>query len=354
MKKSVQTIFNYPPQILQEYSTLMSTKESFLRKITSAEARRLEALYAELKTCWETNLTKKLNDQLDQKYNLLRTIQKEIESDWQSYENNMAIQELKDITNEEQALKQKREKNKKITQSWKQDILTREGNLLTSKNQSNLLQTESYKESKEKNPQYLLLSKKLSELLKTNKELMRSQKIVSEEYTMLQIDLEKTIQPMRADFEKKNKELSANSQNLTILLELYQQNLKTKMRLSNEAYNYNRNKLEKKKKLLMEEEKNLQLDLENYEQKLIKDISKLEQSYLNKQRLGIYQFLETNLPNNIKSILKSEKQETIISKLSMFSNELKKESEAKLKKINLTLQEFLNESTDNGNGAISE
>src|SRR5690554_4481396 len=126
MKNKTHPTYKFPKRIQEEYMMLMSSKDHFLKKVTSAEARNLENLYDQLKESWGQNRTEQLNKILNQKYEELRKLQKELSQNWQVYETNTADQELKDIKNGEIALKNQKALFTPKLQTWKEDTMKRD------------------------------------------------------------------------------------------------------------------------------------------------------------------------------------------------------------------------------------
>jgi hypothetical protein len=104
MSKKTLNTYQFPDHLLREYHKLMSNKSDFLKKLSSADQRKLETLYDKLNVCWNRNGTNKLLETLNQKYSELRKIQEENNSDWTNYETSIASEELKNIRKDEKLL----------------------------------------------------------------------------------------------------------------------------------------------------------------------------------------------------------------------------------------------------------
>src|SRR5690554_6290092 len=126
MKNKTHPTYKFPKRIQEEYMMLMSSKDHFLKKVTNAEARNLETLYDQLKDSWDQNRTEQLNTTLNQKYEELRLLQKELNQNWKNYEKNIADQELRDKEFGERTLRNLEKSFPSKLQSWKEDTLARD------------------------------------------------------------------------------------------------------------------------------------------------------------------------------------------------------------------------------------
>src|SRR4051812_7988696 len=101
MKKNHLLMYQFPLQIQREYHHLMKTKESFSKNLSRAEHLKLVTLYAQLVDVWNQNHTEKLSKELDLKFQELREIQKELESDCKNFKQTIEKSFQEDLRREE-------------------------------------------------------------------------------------------------------------------------------------------------------------------------------------------------------------------------------------------------------------
>jgi len=180
-KKSLNT-YQFPNQIQREYNLLMKSRESFLRNLTSAEQRKLETSYQLLKNVWDQNTTLKLNEILDQKYQGLREIQKDIETNGEEY---AKIEELKlqksmqmklqNLNQRKSELNRMNSDFKNTVKIWKTDIIQREKKLNAIQNPIEI-QNSYLAEKRNILTEQLTMKKMLLEQLMTSRENWRKKK----------------------------------------------------------------------------------------------------------------------------------------------------------------------------------
>jgi hypothetical protein len=85
MKNQAPNIYNLPLQLQKEYHLLIKTKGEFSKKQSRADQYALTTLYDELVDVWNRDTTEALKTDLDQKYQELREIQKELENNCEEY-----------------------------------------------------------------------------------------------------------------------------------------------------------------------------------------------------------------------------------------------------------------------------
>lgn len=119
-------MYQLPLEIQKEFHYLMKSKESFSSKLTIAEQRKLETLYAKLINAWSRNRTEELNNSLNKKYNELRKLQESINQDWMKYKTELRLKYLQNLEKEEKNLTKEIADFNQTKETWKEDIIQKE------------------------------------------------------------------------------------------------------------------------------------------------------------------------------------------------------------------------------------
>lgn len=111
----------------------MKSKENFLKNLTLVEQRKLAILYGQLTEAWNRNHTSELNSNLNEKYQELRTLQKNINQDGIQFKQELKTKCNQNLQKEEKNLQKEEANFENETQIWKQDILNVERSLQRNK-----------------------------------------------------------------------------------------------------------------------------------------------------------------------------------------------------------------------------
>ena len=123
--------YQFPQEIRTTYLRLMSSKESFLKKLSNAERQRLETYYAQLKSAWEENITEQLKEDLEAIYQELRELQMEKASNCREYETQYEKDLMNRLEIDEAQLKIDEEHYQKRKADCINDIRQREERLVS-------------------------------------------------------------------------------------------------------------------------------------------------------------------------------------------------------------------------------
>ncbi len=334
-KKKELTTFSYPSHMVTEYIQLMNSKESFLKKVSGAGARKLENLYDQLKECWELNITKDLKEILDQKYLELRKIQSEIKGDWRNYEKITAKEELQNIKNAEEYLAESKSSFKNTLEDWKDDILEREESLRMKK-------IELKQKSQRLNSNFRELSpeqKELAILLKKKERLLIELNSTSKTYDLNLTDYQNDIDSMESELENalesKRKELTLKEKEYNVLLTPHQVHLQKKNSDWNKSMFPIEQNLKNKLSQLEKSKKVWKESITNLENELKSDTERLEKEYLkNLLKEAIKEV--GGLPKNMRGWEDLKSPSWLITKLEGSTNDFKKLTSRELKKRNLS------------------
>ncbi len=318
MSKKSLTTFEFPKEIQREFHLLMKSKDSFSKKITDAEHRKLETLYAQLNDAWNQNLTGKLMMTLDQKFQELRETQRAIESDFSEYRRELMTKYTTDLEEKGRALELKKMAFEKQKTGFF-DFLNKCGNDIKEKEKNWTLQKENSMQElqmnlKNQESQELLLAserEKLSEKLKLKNLILEKQKKLSNEFNSTQQAYQQSINELK----------NGQEQNL--------QNLKAK-------------KLQASSKLKSEEEP-FQNDLQNLEHNLNSDLSNYEKNLLNELKNEILKEIP-DCPVELRNYFQSGDYSSITLKCTALSSETEKLGKAlnrELTKIGISVHDFL-------------
>ena len=326
-----QSIYEFPEEIRTNYMRLMSSKESFLKKLSSAERRTLQTLYDQLTDAWNQNTTKKLNSDLDQKYQELRTMQEELQENCKSYALQYE-QELKDqLEIKESILKMDRSQLMSNVLTWKQDIIEREQRL---------------DRKKEK------LTAKRSELNANSEVLEMDQELLKVEEEKLRTEEEKLkkLKEMKASAERK---LKTELQNLRVTLQNKRIDLMTKLQGLKEKNESDLNTLRSKKKIESQKLKEKQTAYNQKREEIRQELRQKNLSSLNGLLDSLKEEILTEFshyPTGIKNYLMQEEFLMISKSKSVLSKELSQRQNAltrKLTRLGIDVEDFLSQFDSN-------
>lgn len=129
-------IIPYPQTSQRAYQRLMSTRDSFLRKLSTAEQRKLITSYELLINSWAQNLTEKQSSIIAELSAKLNSLLQELKNNGMSLKTSIELQvnqhiseNLTKLTNEETDLQQQRQSLADIIKIWTKDIDEKNGNL---------------------------------------------------------------------------------------------------------------------------------------------------------------------------------------------------------------------------------
>jgi len=129
-------IIPYPQTSQRAYQRLMSTRDSFLRKLSTAEHRKLITSYELLINSLAQNLTEKQSSTIDELSAKLNSLLQELKNNGMSLKTSIELQvnlhiseNLTKLTNEETDLEQQKQSLADIIKIWTKDIDEKNGNL---------------------------------------------------------------------------------------------------------------------------------------------------------------------------------------------------------------------------------
>lgn len=279
-KKKELTTFSYPSHMVTEYLQLMNSKEGFSKKISSAEAHKLESLYEQLKEYWKLNITKDLKEILDQKYAELREIQSEIKGDWKNYGRITAQKELQNIRNEEDYLNENKLSFKSTLKDWKNDILEKEENLWMKKLELKQKSQKLNSNSKELSPEQKELARLLREKERLSIELKSISKTYDSNLTDYQNDIDSMESELENELESKKIKLTQIQKEYSDLLTPHQKFLEMKKKDWKESMIPTEQELITKSTKLEKRKEELNASITSLENELKASMQELEKEYL--------------------------------------------------------------------------
>ncbi|RNI31770.1 hypothetical protein EFA69_06105 [Rufibacter immobilis] len=297
MSKNALTTYQFPTQMQWEYHQLMNSKESFLKNLSSAEQRKLEALYVELTNAWQRNHTETLNQALETKYQELREIQQIIKSDCADFRKSTEESLSANIQKKKQKLNTNMSSLAERKKNFEQSQLQR--NLILSEKQQTLTQK---RQTLAENQDFLNLeSQRKSQALDEVEEKLNEKK-----------------QLLTETLELKNEELSKFIKIQTT----YQADLQDLKQQLNASLQLLQTEKEQKLAEYKNLESNYQQDLKKIEQNLKADLSNYEEKLLQKLKQEILQEIQ-NCPEELKEYFLREEHSQISMKESLLSKETK-------------------------------
>jgi len=321
-KKSLNT-YQFPNQIQREYNLLMKSKGSFLRNLTNAEQHKLETSYQLLKNVWDQNTTLKLNEILDQKYQELRKIQKDIETNGEEYAKieEMKLQKsmqmkLQNLNQRKSELNRMNSNFKHTVKVWKSDIIQREKKLNAIQNPIEI-QNSYLAEKRNILTEQLTMKKLLSEQLIKSKEswskkkeiLNQLEKKLNEDLRVEKESYSKVLNEIQLLLEKRSQELKKISETHQKNLELINSNFQKELMTIEKQADLN---LRQNIKELLENLKKEKLaNMENFPVKLKNSIMQWPYS-------GIYQ-QNTSIENESEKL--SKQLEQVLTRIGINKND---------------------------------
>ncbi|RCR65464.1 hypothetical protein DUE52_31835 [Larkinella punicea] len=133
MSKQQPSTYKFPENLRFQYHQLMNSQTNFMKKLTAAEQRKLEDLYALLKKTWRENLTEILKNTLEKSNQEFRQIQNEIASDCETFKQSTRDQFEMNLENDYNNLMQNRNQRIHTLKIWSDDINQKKLNLLERK-----------------------------------------------------------------------------------------------------------------------------------------------------------------------------------------------------------------------------
>src|SRR6185503_13772145 len=138
--------FPYPPTLQEQYHRLISTRDNFLQKLSTAERLKLITSYELLINTWAQNRTEQQKNTIEELSEKLNLLLEELKNDGMSLKNNIEKEVLQyiessltQLTSDENDLNAKKETLTELLKIWKNDILTRNAKL--NKRQNELKET---------------------------------------------------------------------------------------------------------------------------------------------------------------------------------------------------------------------
>ncbi|EJF09327.1 hypothetical protein O71_15750 [Pontibacter sp. BAB1700] len=318
MSKNELNTYQFPIQMQREFHLLMNSKENFLRKLTSAEQRKLEALYEALESVWNQNRTKILKQELETRYQELRKIQLIIKSDCKDFKTGIERQLQQSIQSKSEELMSK----KKLFEAKKSDyekMQSERKKTIEGKRQSLTEQQEFLISTSQQQSEGLV---EIENLLKREKERLSLKKSQLTEISQLRKEELNKLEQLQAVYQSGLKNLKAQ-------LEASLNSLK-----------------EKRQQVLQEyerQESNYQADLNEKESNLKNDLQDYETQLLGQLKAEILQQVPT-CPEDLKIYLMQEDYSQISKSISLLIAETEKLGNAltrELTKIGKTKEEFM-------------
>jgi len=339
MSKKEQNIYQLPYEVQREYHKLMNSKESFLKKHSHAELRKLETLYARLQDVWNQNRIENLKMDLEKKSQELREIQNQIGQGLQSYEQ-IVEAELKEdlnlktkaLTNRIETFQLKKSDLRLQVKNWKEDLQEREKRLLIKISDSKLMEQEKELILKEEKEKYIKREKELSKTLlkRENEEL--------EILNLLKLDSEKIM----TEYKEKLDNFTLESR-ITSTQELpYQQDLESLNETHQEKMKKMRaEKSERLKQFQEQQQTNLE-SLKNLRTELEKSLKDYEANLVGQLRQEMSEEI-VNCQEELVSYFRQGDEFSITKKTTSLLNETEKLGTAlgrELTKIGMTKEEY--------------